>query len=225
MDKETYVHDEVEIAAAVLLAAATVASAWCAFQAALWSGDETRQLAKANSAHFESLRQSNEANIDTLVDVTTFLSYLDHASRGETKAVDFIRVHARPEFRPALDAWINEREAGREPKSLPFKSALYRLAASEAATVLGHEAQAATESANRANGRSDIYVLYTVLFAMVLFFLGTASSARRRGTRRTMAVLGSLVFVLAVLSMLRLPRAPNDLLRTTFRDRSASAAD
>jgi hypothetical protein len=225
MESGSSVHDEVEIGAAILLAAATAASAWCAFQAALWSGDETRQLAKANSAHFDALRQSNEANVLTLVDVDTFLSYLDHSARGDTKTVDFIRGHARPEFRPALDDWIREREAGRDPQTLPFKSPRYRRTADDAARALEHDAEIATDRANSANGRADIYVLYTVLFAMVLFFLGTASSARRSGIRRVMAALGALVFAASVLTMLRLPRAPVDLLRATIKDRSMSTRD
>jgi hypothetical protein len=37
-------HERSDLLSAGLLAAATVASAWCAYQAALWSGDQLRGL-------------------------------------------------------------------------------------------------------------------------------------------------------------------------------------
>ena len=44
----------VEIACAVVLSLAMLASAWCAFQSTLWSGVQTFRLAAANKAGRES---------------------------------------------------------------------------------------------------------------------------------------------------------------------------
>ena len=82
MPDERHIQDAGEVVTAGLLAVATVASAWCAYQAALWSGDQTRDLAKANNAHFLSLRASNDANVALLVDVTTFINYIESEARG-----------------------------------------------------------------------------------------------------------------------------------------------
>jgi hypothetical protein len=79
----------------------------------------------------------------------------------------------------------------------------------KSARELSAAGRAASEASNQANGHSDLYVLHTVLFALSLFFLGSSSSARHAGVRRTMSILGGLVFVVAVISMARLPRAPD----------------
>jgi hypothetical protein len=47
-----------EVASAVLLALATTASAWCAYQSTLWGGVQTFRLAAAARAGRESNQQS-----------------------------------------------------------------------------------------------------------------------------------------------------------------------
>jgi hypothetical protein len=201
-------HDRADVWSAVLLAAATVASAWCAYQAALWGGDQLRQLATANAAHFKSLRDDNVASASRLIDVGTFLNVIESDTRGDHQIASYIIEHARPEFRATLEDWFERRRAGHEPVELPFAQPSYRLAAEERAEVSLREANAAIKAANEANGHGDLFVLHTVLFASALFFLGSASSASRRFLRKSMLVLGTAVFVLTVLSMIRLPRAP-----------------
>jgi hypothetical protein len=201
-------HDRADVWSAVLLAAATVASAWCAYQAALWSGDQLRALATASAAHFWSMRYDNMASAARLIEVGTFLNLIESDARGDHQMVTYIREHARAEFQPTLDDWFERRRAGHEPPGLPFQQPSYRLAAEERAQVSLREANTATQAANAANDHSDLFVLHTVLFASALFFLGSASSAGRRFLRKSMLVLGTGVFILTVLSMMRLPRAP-----------------
>ena len=209
MPEEGRIQDAGEVVTAGLLAVATVASAWCAYQAALWSGDQTRDLAKANNAHFLSLRASNDANVALLVDVTTFINYIESEARNETKTGAYILGHARPEFRPLLRQWIAERKTLGDGADLPFKPPRYKLAALEKSNELAAQADEATQAANRANERSDLFVLHTVLFAIALFFLGSSSSARHKGVRRAMLIVGALSLVLSTISMGRLPRAPH----------------
>jgi hypothetical protein len=208
MPEERPNHDASEVVTAGLLAVATVASAWCAYQAALWSGDQTRELARANAAHFQSVRSANDANVALLIDVTTFINYIESEARGETKTGAYILAHARPEFRPLFRRWIDERKSVGDSADLPFKPPRYKLAAMEKANQLAAEADEATQSANLANERSDLFVLHTVLFAIALFFLGSSSSARHKGVRRAMLIVGALALVLSAISMGRLPRAP-----------------
>jgi hypothetical protein len=201
--------DRTEIISAALLAIATVASAWCAYQAALWNGDQLGELTAASTAHFEALQENDEASADLILDAETLLHYLGATSRRDTKGADFIREHARDGFRPALEEWLAQRRSGEEPRALPFKSRLYQRSAATAAQALRDKAHTATLAANVASRRSDLFVLHTVFFAMALFFLGTASAARLAGVRRAMMTMGALVLILVVISMVRLPRAPS----------------
>jgi hypothetical protein len=210
MSEEKHDGEGIGIASAVLLAAATVGSAWCAYQATLWGGEQIRSLAGANTAHFESLRKTASANVSVLIDVSTFLSYMQNKARGDDKLAEFIRTHARKEFRPILEAWIAEQKPGVEPTDLPFKPPRYQVTDTRAAEVLEQQAAQGIERSNNANANGDLFVLHTVMFALALFFLGATSAARRLALRRIMLGLGGLVFTLSMISMARLPRAPSE---------------
>lgn len=207
MASERSTHDAVEVVSWALLTAATVASAWCAYQASLWNGEQTRSLALASTEQFASVRKTSIVNRNVSVDVGTFLSYVEAQLHGDAKMTQFLRAHARPEFKPALEAWIANEAQGRGNGLNPFALPEYRLADQEAASGLDAQAASNIAVANVANGTGDSYVLHTVLFALSLFFFGGTSEARRSGMRRAMLTLGTLVFLLTAVSMIRLPRA------------------
>jgi hypothetical protein len=207
MATEADARDGIEITSWVLLAAATVGSAWCAYQASLWNGDQMRALSRADIVQFASSRAMSIVNRDAMVDVGTYLNYVGADLRGDAKLAAFLRAHARPEFKPALEAWIAKGASARAELPNPFALPEYRIAQLQNVTNLDNQAHAAIETANAANSNSDGYVLHTVLFALSLFFLGGTSELRRRGMRRAMLVLGSLVFLLTVISVARLPMA------------------
>jgi hypothetical protein len=216
---ETSTRDAIEVVSWALLTAATIASAWCAYQASLWNGVQTRSLARANTAQFASVRKTSIVNRNQSIDVGTYLSYIEAQLHGDVKITQFLRTHARPEFKPALEAWIADGGQGRSSGLNPFALPEYRLADQEAASKLEAEAASNIAVANAANDTGDSYVLHTVLFALSLFFFGGTSESRRSGMRRVMLTLGALVFLLTMTSVIRLPRASSPPLR-----RSATAA-
>jgi hypothetical protein len=225
MANEARSRDGVEITSWVLLAAATVASAWCAYQASLWNGGQMRSTSRAGVAQFASSRKMSIVNREVMVDVGTYLNYVEADLRGEAALAAFLRGHARPDFKPALEAWIAKKKATR-PEDLPNPFALPEYRPPELAEVahLDDEARKDLDEANRANKNSDGYVLHTVLFALSLFFLGGTSELGQRGARRAMLVLGSFVLLLTVISVLRLPRAHAGLLEERFGGHGTGAA-
>jgi hypothetical protein len=219
MASEPSTRDAVEVVSWALLTAATIASAWCAYQASLWNGVQTRSLARASTAQFASVRKTSIVNRNQSIDVGTYLSYVEAQLHGDVKITQFLRAHARPEFKPALEDWIASEGQGRSNGLNPFALPEYRLADQEAASKLEAEAASSIAVANAANDTGDAYVLHTVLFALSLFFFGGTSESRRSGMRRVMLTLGALVFLLTTTSVIRLPRASSPPL-----GRSAKAA-
>lgn len=215
MGSEAQARDNVELSSWILLAAATVASAWCAYQASLWNGEQMRAMSRAGVAQFASAREMSNVNREVMIDVGTYLDYVGADLRGEGPLAAFLRTHARPDFQPALEAWIAKKRTNRADLPTPFMLPEYRLPELERMAQLDDQSQADIAESNGANKNSDGYVLHTVLFALSLFFLGGTSQLRRSGPRRAMLVLGSVVLVLTVISMSRLPRAHAGL----FRDR------
>jgi hypothetical protein len=204
---EASTRDRVELVASILLAAATVGSAWCASQSSLWNGEQTRSLAAATSAQFASSRKATIANRNATIDVTFFLEYVTANLHGDTKVAEYLREHARPDFKPALEAWIADKEAGSTELKNPFVRPEYKVAETNESLALDARAASERVKANTANAYSDAFMLHTVYFALSLFFLGATTQARNNTIRRAMLVMGALAFAVAVVSMVRLPLA------------------
>jgi len=74
--------DWVEIVAAVLLALATVASAWSAYQAAKWSGVETTRFSSSQATRTEAAEADEKSDSQSAVDIILFSGYADAFARG-----------------------------------------------------------------------------------------------------------------------------------------------
>jgi hypothetical protein len=201
------VHGRIEILSSILLAAATVSSAWCAYQASVWGGMQMRALAAANLAQFAASRESAVVNRNLTVDVGTFLQYVGADLRGEKRTAGFLLAHARPELRPALVAWSRDAAAGRDDAPLPFLRPEYKLAASENVRRLDERVADRTAAAAKANSNGDAFVLHTVLLALSMFFLGSTSQTRRRRMQVATLGFGAIAFGATLFSVARLPRA------------------
>jgi hypothetical protein len=198
-----------ELAATVVLAIATVVTAWSAFQSAKWSGVQSIDFSLASAQRTESVRASNRANTQTAVDVDTFVAWASAVSqerggaRPSTEAYTpepgtlsgFLFQRFRPEFKPAVQAWLNTRPlVTPDAPSSPFVMPEYKLAEGAKADRLAQRADQSRRAALQANQRSDNYVLTTVLFAAVLFFAGI--STKVVGRRPRLLVFGCALALL-----------------------------
>lgn len=193
----------IEIWAAVLLSIATVATAWCAYQATRWSSAQQANYAAASAARVESSRAYNRGRQFAAMDLDLFADYAEAVAAGNTELQTFYVEHLfRSEFLPVLEAWLatdplNNPDAPRNP----FVDETYLdelLAESE---TFQSEAEVTTEQAEEANQVGDEYILDTVFYAMVLFFAGISTKFSSRRVKIGLLGLGTLVF-LAVLSRL-----------------------
>jgi hypothetical protein len=55
--------DAIEVIEAILLSLATVVTAWSAYQAALWDGEQSKLYTKASAARSDATRLADEANV------------------------------------------------------------------------------------------------------------------------------------------------------------------
>jgi hypothetical protein len=198
--------DRVETMAAVLLALATVATAWSGYQASRWNGEQAKAFSRATATRIESTRASDLADAQTQVDVATFIQWVDAYAQEETDLVDFYYERFRPEFTPAMDAWIATRPLQNPDAPLtPFAMPEYQLAAREEAQQLEAEADALSAQARANVQRATNYVLAVVLFATVLFFAGMAARFRTRRVRVALLAFGVVVLVGTVVWLATFP--------------------
>jgi hypothetical protein len=190
----------VEIVAAILLALATVSTAWCAYQSARWSGVMTINFSAANATRTEAVTAANYAFTELGYDAGVLLDYAEAYLQGDTTKLQILENRfIREELDKALKAWLAMDPANNPdvPKS-PLLMPEYELASLKKAESLNKKAANLTDEAKDDNQRSDNYVLLTVVFASVLFFAGISTKFSSRGVKIAMVLAGSAVFIAAV---------------------------
>ena len=185
-----------ELAATIVLALATVATAWSGFEATRWGQEVTKATAAVNSARSAATRADGLANTQSQVDVATFSSWADAYARGETTLSDFYFARFRAEFKPAVEAWIATMPLQNPDAPLtPFAMEEYVLEARQEAE---RQDQIASENAAKVRvniQRQSNYVLAVVLFATALFFAGASNRVSQPGLRLFVLGMGCVVFL------------------------------
>ena len=197
----------VEVLAAIVLALATIASAWSAYQATRWGGVQANAYADAGAARAESVRASDLADANLTIDVEYFAIWLDEAGQGGDEQVLALLERAfRPEFGAAFEAWLaTDPLENQDGPATPFDMDEYVVAAAQQAEELRSEAEASAAVAVEANQTGDNYVLTTVLFASVLFFAGISTKFAGRWVRIILVILGFLAFFAGAALLLTFP--------------------
>jgi hypothetical protein len=162
-----------ELASVLLLALTTLATAWCGYQAARWSGEQSQHYARASTTRIKALNASTRAGQLRIDDLNYFNGWLDARQAGNTQLAAIYRRRFRPEFVPAFRAWIAQRPFT-NPRAIP--GPLYMPQYRPAEVALSARLDAAADElyteGTQAKTNDDRYILATVFFAAVLFFAG-----------------------------------------------------
>jgi hypothetical protein len=197
-----------EIAATLLLAFATVGSAWSAYQSKRWGGVQMFSMVAANGARSEAVRLSDEASQLTSIDVSMFLQYISAVSSHQQQLADFILQRFRPEMKTAVNAWrATQPLKNPDAPPSPFAMKEYSLSTLQQSDRMNQLALQKLNEAKAANTRADDYVLLTVLFASALFFGGIGTKMQLRSLRIVLLSLGIVVFVATAVTLFSMPIA------------------
>lgn len=196
----------VEFISAIVLALATIATAWCGYQAALWGGEQARFATQSTKANIESARLSNEALLLQNLYANLFVAWTTAIGQDNQELADFLYERFPQEMKAPTAAWISlepltNPDAPPTPFSMPEFSVQAKIDSQE-------QARLADEFADRANEANDIgdrYVLLTVIFASVLFFEGISGKFKSRVIDLGMLVVGAIVFLAGVVVTLTFP--------------------
>jgi hypothetical protein len=185
-----------DLVSTVLLALATVATAWAAYESRVWTGEQSQGYSHATATRIAVNRASALANRQVQIDVATFIQWVDAREQNRDRLAAFYRARFRDEFQPAFAAWLATKplENAGAPAT-PFAMPQYRLKASDEAERLEASAAAASEQAKDANQRADNYMLAVVLFASSLFFAGISTKLQTPRARAAILGLGCLLFL------------------------------
>jgi hypothetical protein len=195
-----------EILATVLLALATVGTAWSSYQASRWNGEQAKASARANALRIESAKLAGSSNAFAEIDVITFTQWVEGYVTGNTELTEFYETRFRAEFQPAFQAWLalNPLENEDAPTS-PFQMPEYVRADQVKSEEVSAQAEVAAAQSRSYIQRSSNYILGVVLFAAALFFAGLSTRFTSQSARIAVLVIGTAVFATAVIWLLTLP--------------------
>jgi hypothetical protein len=187
-----------EFISTLLLSAATVLTAWSAYQSSRWSGDQATEFSQASASRTESVRASTLAGQQTIGDVSVFTAWLTAADEGHVHLADLLASRFRGEFKVAFEAWeATSPLTDPSAPATPFVLPQYESASTREATVLEARASSEFSAATEANGRGDDYVLMTVLFSLVLFFGAISTRFESPSIQVSMVCVAGAVFLAA----------------------------
>lgn len=201
-----------ELVATVLLSVAVLLTAFSAWQATRWSGVQAVAFTEAGGATTQSVAELNVASAQVAYDATTFSSFSlrypnglgDPATREE--ALRLADRLIRPEFRPALDAWLAlEPAVNPEAPRTPFEMEEYSNQRQQEAFRLQAFAEERVEDGKAANQTGDDYVLATVFLASTLFFGGVSTKIDSPSLRGVVLGLAGMSLLIGVIRILSLP--------------------
>ena len=189
------VDERIEIVATVLLALATVATAWSGYQASRWNGEQAKAFSRGAAARIESAKAAGLANAQTQVDVATFTQWVDAYALERTELADFYFARFRMEFagrrRLGGDTAAQERERAADAVRDARVPARGAAGGGSARGGRGSVVSQGRENVQRATN----YVLGVVLFAAVLFFAGISTKLRTPALRRVLLGFGVVLFL------------------------------
>ena len=199
-------HALFEPVALLLLSLATVGTAWCSFQAAVWGGvsQRTMNLSAASSRNAAAAQLQSQQML--MLDVLLFSQYMNARSITNETLARFYSDRFRGEAKSAFEAWIATRpfENPNAPPH-PFVTNLYQPRLMVEAKAAETEGQRQWQLAGDSGRNSRGYVLVTVLLASALFCGGTASKFEAAWIRRAVLGLGLGAFVFAATRLFLLP--------------------
>ncbi len=198
----------IAVISSILLLAATVSTAFCVFQATLWSGHQAISYGQASAHRIESIRYSNIAVAQTQVDAALFVNWISAKSENNTLLADFLEARFREEFQPAFYAWLRKAETsvGRIPLGTPFDLPEYQLESQRQSQEYLKKAEEAFAEGTKANEINDKYISATVFFAIVLFLTGIEPRWQKARVKAAMTIAAIIIYAYALWYILQLPR-------------------
>jgi hypothetical protein len=207
-------HDEranarLEMIATIMMAVATIATAWCAYQSTLWGGVEEDQLHDADELNRQALALRAQGTQLSMLDVHIFTNFANAYALGQTRLADFYRDRFSPRLKPAFTAWIEarERDSLHAPKH-PFEMKEYVVPQNVRADSLLVQYREGVRTSRTSGGHSEDFVMLTVVYASILFFGGISSNLDSIGTKRIFVIGSAVLLAISVVWMFTFPLAP-----------------
>ena len=196
----------VEPITALVMALATVGTAWCSFESAAWTRRSNRLMNEFNSLERKAGILNVQGMQTATIHAAMFMQLLAAKQAGNEVLANAYVERFPPDLRKAYDAWIAQKPF-ENPKADPHPLVpnLYEMRGAREAAEATAIAATKVEQARSAGNMSGQYLANTVLFATVLFFANAAGKFEQRRVRAVSFVFALAVFAFAVVRIAILP--------------------
>jgi hypothetical protein len=197
----------IEPVVALLMALATLSTAWCSYQSAAWTRKSNRLMNEFNSLERKAGLLSIQGIQQATIHTTMFMQMLAAQQAGNEKLVNFYVERFPPDVRKAYDAWLAQKpleNPNADPH--PFVPKLYEVPGTREAAEANAKAANSLQNARNAGSVSGQYLANTVLFAAVLFFASASGKFEQRRVRVLAFAFAVAVFAFAVMRTAMLPQ-------------------
>jgi len=175
--------DRLEVASAVILSIAALASSGASYQAGLWDGEQAAHYSQAGALRVEASRAALE-----------------------DKLAEFFQARFPAGFRPAFNAWLADHPlTNPSAPPTPFATSAYRSPGRAEANALDAKADQTFQKGQYDNAVSDAFGQGATVLAIALFFAGIGQVFKARGTRIALLTVAGLALVVGLLRLLSLP--------------------
>jgi hypothetical protein len=207
-EKKSRRKSTLELLAVLLLGIATIATAWCGFQASRWNNRSNSEQQDATNDRIESSRLFTLGAQKVSYDANTVTQYAQAVANEQVELQKFIRANiVRPAFLPTLDKWIADVASGSGTPGNLFTDQEYlatQFADANKYQALSDEQGVLSDESQR---HSADYVLITLITATALFFAGVTSSFEARSARLMLLLLAGVTLAVAAARLVGLPVA------------------
>ena len=193
---------------AILMAVASLSTAWCSYQSSRWSGQSSGFATAADKFEKEAAelhlagQQIETAHLNAVMEV------IDAKLEGDEKRAAFYMDRFSAELKPAYEKWMALQPfENAEAPPHPFVPALYTPRFHDKVNQLRAEAAQAEAQSNTNGHTADTYLTNTVILATVLFFAGTVGKFTQRHVRWSSLAFAIVLFGYVVVRMILLPVA------------------
>ena len=198
----------IEPVVAVIMALTTLCTAWCSYESAAWTRRSNRLMNESNALERRAALLDVQGSQALIIHASMFMQLLAAQHAGNETLASFYAERFPPDVKKAYETWLAEKPFENPAADAhPFVPNLYQVqGTAEAAAARADSARGVAE-AREAGNRSGQFLANTVLFATVLFFVGTAGRFEQPRVRLFAAAFGVALFVFAALRMLLMPAA------------------
>ena len=196
----------VEPVTALLMALATLCTAWCSYQSAAWTRQSNRLMNEFNTLERQAGLLNLQGMQQTTIHSAMFMQMLAAKQAGNEQLASFYLQRFPPDVRKAYDAWMAQKpfeNPNADPH--PFVPNLYEMRGTREAADATARAASSQEEARKAGTVSGQYLANTVLFAAVLFFASASGKFEQRRVRVVAFAFAVAVFLFAVVRTVMLP--------------------